>query len=166
MDREIKKIRLLMSRTEALIQLAEEASELAIASLNVNRKVPFAEWMYDVIDDEFLEEIADVKLCIDIAGDFNAETFDIYIHELEIFEVLAKYCCELSKAAIKLRRTIQAEVNPTPVKYKDARADLVKKISNVKSCINCIGDYWDCDIVNNIYKTKALRCIDRYNQII
>ena len=108
MTEQIKTIRGLMSKDEALIQLAEEANELALESLKLNDKMRYIDYINKFITDDFLEEVADVKLCIDIVGDYadytNAKSF-------KLFKKLAKYCCKLSKAAIKLRRTI---VNISP----------------------------------------------------
>lgn len=156
MTEQIKKIREFMSKDEALIQLAEEANELAIESFKINNKAKYAEYIDRFITNDFLEEIADVKLCIDIVGDYNCTNTRNY----KLFKKLVKYCCELSKAAIKLRRTL-VNTSPTPVSKEEAEEKFIEAIINVKSCINAMGDYWDCKTVNDIYFEKANRCINR-----
>ena len=162
MIEQIKTIREL-SRTEQILQLAEEANELAIESIKLRRKM-----MFRVIypDAAFIEEIADVKICIDIIGDYadNIKPYQINHSRNQILELLEKYCCELSKAAIKYRRTLVANSSPTLISEIEAEEKLLLEITKVKSCIDALGDYWDSDEVNRIYVDKANRCIDRYNE--
>lgn len=159
MTEEIKTIRKISSRTENMLQLAEEANELAIASIrlcNSSNKNPEN-------DKNFIEEIADVRVCIDTIGDYtdNIKSFKLHQPLYELLQMLIKQCCELSKAAIKLRRTIEPNAMPTPISESEAEFILINEITNVKSLIDSIGDYWDCDAVRTIYKKKAIRSINR-----
>lgn len=165
MIEEVKVIRRMVSREEFIIQLAEEANELAIAALDLKKVSMFEGSIHKRFESSFIEEIADVKLCIDIIGDYlddiNANTIINFRLKDILLEELAQKCCELSKAAIKLRRTIVKNGSPTPVTEREAELKLIEEIINVKSHIDAIGNYWDSNEVNRIYKEKAVRCINR-----
>ena len=163
MIKEVTTIREIASRTEQMIQLAEEANELAIEALRLKKE---SKYSVQLLDADFIEEIADVKICIDIIGDYkDIITYDINLSRNEIFELLATHCCKLAKAVIKLRRTLVKEASPTPVTLEEAEATLIQSICDVKSCIDAIGEYWDSDEVNRIYKEKANRFLKRMNLI-
>lgn len=159
MIKEIETIRKMSSRTENMLQLAEEANELAVASIrlcNSSNKNPEN-------NANFIEEIADVRVCIDVIGDYanNIKSFKLDQPLYELLQMLIKHCCQLSKAAIKLRRTIEPNAMPTPISESEAEFILTSEITNVKSLIDSIGNYWDCDAVKTIYKEKAIRSINR-----
>lgn len=169
MIQEVYAIRNLTQRNEQLIQLAEEANELAIAAMKY-RKYMSSDMFDRKILDNYIEEIADVKICIDIVGDYlkYIEIVKQQKMELTIYDALgclAEWCCILSKAAIKLRRTIVKNGSPTPVDNKEAEKNLFKAICNVKLYIDHTGKYWDCPRVNIIYKAKADRCIKRFVEL-
>lgn len=165
MIKEVTTIREIASRTEQMIQLAEEANELAIEALKLKKETKYSTQINN--DADFIEEIADVKICIDIIGDYanNIVTYNINISRNELFELLATHCCKLAKAVIKLRRTLVKEASPTPVTLEEAEAALIQSICDIKSCIDAIGYYWDSDDVNRIYKEKANRFLKRMNLI-
>ena len=171
MIKEVKIIRGLTTKTEQLIQLAEEANELAIASLAMNEMYQLrsvCKSQYHELEIEFIEEIADVKITIDIIGDYIDIVDSIgklskhTIPKRLMFKKLAKSCCELSKSAIKYRRTLVPNASPTPITEDRAEVDFITKILTVKSYIDSIGNYWNCDDVKHIQKEKAIRCINRY----
>lgn len=163
MNEKVLIIRELSSRPEMLLQLAEEANELAIAAIELKKKMVFRNTDYGKYKDNFIEEIADVKLSIDIVGDYlnNIETIKLKGSKYEITERLAKYCCKLSKAVIKFRRATTVGASPTPVTKEEAEQKMIEAITAIKSCIDSVGNYWDSDEVNNIYEAKANRCIER-----
>lgn len=165
MIEEVKVIRHMVSREEFIIQLAEEASELAIAAIELKKVSIFEGSIHKRFESNFIEEIADVKLCIDIIGDYlnniNANTIINFRSKDILLEDLAQKCSELSKAAIKLRRTIVKTGSPTPVSKREAELKLIEEIINIKSYIDAIGNYWDSSEVERIYKEKAVRCINR-----
>jgi NTP pyrophosphatase (non-canonical NTP hydrolase) len=164
MNEKVLLIRELSSRPEMLLQLVEEANELAIAAIELKKKMVFRNSDYGKYKDNFIEEIADVKLSIDIVGDYlnNVKSTKLKGSKFEITERLSKYCCKLAKAVIKLRRATTKGASPTPITKEEAEENLIKCIAAIKSCIDSIGDYWDCDEVNTIYEEKADRCINRY----
>lgn len=70
-DCPIDAIREIMPLTEIMTQLAEEASELAQAALKYRRTLSNANptpVTRRQAEDQLLEEIADVKLCLHVAG--------------------------------------------------------------------------------------------------
>ena len=163
---EVKTLQQMVSMNEFIIQLAEEANELAMVAIDLKNtfKVPDSNY-YNILEDDLIEEIADVKLCIDIIG-YNdidkSERFDLpnYLR-YELLDLLAYHCCGLSKTAIKLRRTLIGKANPTPVSKEEAERKLIDAIYVVKLCVDALGSYWDSDEVSRIYKEKAIRCINR-----
>lgn len=163
MNEKIATIRELSSRPEMILQLAEEANELCMAALELKKVMVFRDSGSNILKENFIEEIADVKLSIDIIGNYldNIEAFEMRGSKYELLENLSKYCCELSKTAIKLRRIIVPTASPTPVTENEAEQKMIKLITRIKSCINSVGNYWDSDEVNNIYEAKANRCIER-----
>ena len=115
----------------------------------------------------FNEEIADVKLCIDTIGDYIERiryTEPIDCNGYGLTDTLVRNCNELSKAAIKLRRTMIPNVNPTPVSKNEAETNLMNAITNIKLCIDAIGKFWDNNITQRIYNEKATRWINRINK--
>ena len=166
MIKEIETIREISSRNEHIIQLAEEANELAIAAFEFSNSCKFDDGSYDEAEANLIEEIADVKLCIDIIGDYNNNiiAYESSIPTEQLLEILMVSCCMLSKSAIKYRRTLVKDTNPTPVTEEEAESKLIEMITNIKSCINSIGNYWDSEVVNDIYKEKAIRCINRFSK--
>ena len=161
MIEQVKTIRELMSRTELILQLAEEANELAMAAYK--QKEP--KLLQFHTNENFYEEIADVKLCIDCIGDYmNTIKPSIIKWPVcdELYDILIMNCCELSKACIKYRRTLIPGANPTPVTEDEAELKLIDTITNVKSCIDSIDYYlWNSEIVNRKYVFKANRTINR-----
>lgn len=68
-----KEIRSRLSRTEILAQLAEECSELAQAALKLRRAIRGDNPTPITVDEaeaKVTEEVADVLLCIMVAGDY------------------------------------------------------------------------------------------------
>lgn len=165
MIEEIKIIRELLPKDEILLQLAEEANELAEAAFERKRKMKFSS-TYDNRNLNFIEEIADVKLCIDVfSDDFEyIKSIEVSYTGFELSDVLILHCNRLAKAAIKLRRVLRPDINPTPVKQEEAEKNLAEAIINVKSCLDTMGNYWDKNIVMGIYKEKANRWITRMNE--
>ena len=163
MNEKVLLIRELSSRPEMLLQLVEEANELAVAAIELKKKMVFRNTDYGKYKDNFIEEIADVKLSVDIVGDYlnNIKTIKFKGSKYEVTERLAKYCCKLAKAVIKLRRATTEGASPTPVTKEEAEEKIIEALTIIKSCIDHVGDYWDCDKVNNIYEEKADRCIER-----
>lgn len=77
----IDMIREMMPLEEVMTQLAEEASELAQAALKFRRTLsnsnPTPVTRYEA-EKNLLEEIADVKLCLHVAG------FEVVRHKIEV----------------------------------------------------------------------------------
>ena len=163
MINEVDILRKITTRSENLIQLAEEAGELSEEALKLITK-SMNKNVKSVIGIDFIEEIADVKLCIDLVGDykFTSSTKPVKVEPGHtIMEGLIERCLKLSKASLKFRRATDSSSSPTPISAEDAEAAFVKAINNIKSYIDFIGDYWDNDIVNHIYKEKATRYLGR-----
>lgn len=161
--KEIEVIRKMVPTEEILLQLAEEANELAVAMINRKNRLLH---IYHK-DSNFIEEIANVRLCIDVLGDKFLpipKTNAVY-NKAEINDILIKNCNKISKYAIKLRRCIRSDVNPTPETFDNIKSKLINAISKVETCINNIGDYWNCDKAFKIYKEKANRWIVRLIKI-
>ncbi len=160
-------IRELSVRTEMIAQLAEEANELAIATMEIKDNI-----IYKNNDEfiekrnNFLEEVADVKVTIDIIGDYNEKINPSFVElrHKDACDMLAKSCCELAKACIKYRRTLVPNASPTPVTETEAEYRLIEAITKVRLYINSLGNYWDYEKVNKIYKEKVDRCIDRMSK--
>ena len=80
----------------------------------------------------------------------------------ELLCQLAEECSELAKAALKLRRTY-SNVNPTPVKRREAMDSLVEEIADVKLCLLVAGfeDVRTLISTNRIMSAKAERWAKR-----
>lgn len=80
----------------------------------------------------------------------------------ELLCQLAEECNELGKAALKLRRTY-SDVNPTPVKRREALNALIEEIADVNLCLHVCGfeDVMDKIRVNRIITEKAKRWVTR-----
>lgn len=157
MYKEIEIIRQTLPKSELLLQLAEEANELAIATMRLQNT-----FMINSHED-FIEEIADVKLCINVLGDYidkekiDSLEFDSYNN---IYKSIIMESCQLSKAAIKLRRTIEPKASPTPVTKEDAEKILIYHINKLVAYLDIAG-YWDLGRVMKVYKQKMIRWVDR-----
>jgi len=92
---DINYVRQHLRNTDILYQLAEEASELSQAALKLARKIEARNptpKSYDNCVDNLREEIADVKLCIDILGLPDSE------HSIQAYKEskLNRWCNRLS----------------------------------------------------------------------
>ena len=166
MTEEIKTIRELLPKDEVLLQLAEEANELAEAAFERKKRMKLSV-TYDNRNLNFIEEIADVKLCAEVfSDDFKSIKFttEVSYSGFELTDILILNCNRLAKAAIKLRRVLNPNASPTPVTQEEAERNLAEAIVNVKSCIDAIGNYWDKNIVKGICKDKANRWIKRMSK--
>lgn len=155
MIKEINIIRKMCQESELLAQLAEEASELAIATIDYSKS-------YNI--DNFIEEIADVKLCIDVLGDYLDDeiNYNTYGRANSHSDIIIS-ACELSKAALKLRRAI-LQINPTPISEPEARERFIETINILTHHIYSTGlIYIAKNKINTIYEEKAIRWVNRLN---
>lgn len=85
-----------------------------------------------------------------------------YVPKEELLAQLAEEAAELSQAALKLRRTFD-NVNPTPVKRREAEKKLLEEIADVKLCLHVCGlEGVNQKIeVNRIISEKAERWLQR-----
>jgi hypothetical protein len=160
---EVDVLRKITSRSENLIQLAEEATELAEEALKLITELMNKD-TDNIVGIDFMEEVADVKLCIDIIGDYKIVSSNKRIEILAnhtIIEGLINQCLKLTKASLKFRRATDSSASPTPVSAEDAETAFIEAVNNVKTYVDAMGDYWDNDIVNHIYNEKAVRYINR-----
>lgn len=137
-------VRCKLDDEELLCQLAEEAVELAMASLDcldhwgIMHRQP-EKW--DKLIDAVVEELADVELVFYILG--TAEESELlsssfkkrWTHQyfkrwrLAVWQILWS-CLKLAKAAMKLRRAMNKK-NPTPISVDSAREALMREICAV-----------------------------------
>jgi NTP pyrophosphatase (non-canonical NTP hydrolase) len=99
-DCPIDQIRQIMPLAEIMTQLAEEASELAQAALKYRRTLSNANptpVTRREAEDKLLEEIADVKLCLHVAG------FEAVRHKIEVNRTIS------AKAERWLKRLLERE---------------------------------------------------------
>lgn len=159
MIEEITLIRKLTKRGENLIQLAEEATELGEVCLKI---IDSNVDTFNITNADFYEELADVRLCIDLIDDYVIDTFEVHAPNKDILKHIVKLCFRLSKAAIKCRRATTEGASPTPVTAEEAEQNLFKAIVSLKSFIDVLGyDYWNSATVDHIYKEKAVRYLGR-----
>ena len=172
MDENVALIRQMVPRSELLTQLAEEANELAIAALKLNEIYSITNILgvgkplnKDKLISDFTEEIADVMLCIDTTGDYNGGTTISMptFPKDTIIQSLVETSCLLSKGALKLRRAITPEVNPTPISVEEAEDNFIGLVEDLQTYLYSITEFWDGDKVIQIYQSKAKRWIERLN---
>lgn len=84
----------------------------------------------------------------------------------ELLCQLAEEAAELSQAALKMRRTL-TNMNPTPVKRKDAEEAILEEIADVKLCLHVCGfeKVRDKIHVNRIISAKAERWLQRLKAV-
>ena len=77
-----------------------------------------------------------------------------YLGEAEMLAQLAEECCELGKAALKLRRVLDGK-NPTPKTEEEARRDLVEEAADVHNVLEFLlnGE----DYISAYYTTQKKR---------
>lgn len=83
----------------------------------------------------------------------------------ELLCQLAEECNELAKAALKLRRTY-SNLNPTPIKRREALNNLLEEVADVKLCLMVAG-YEDVTTLirtNRIMSEKAQRWAGRIQE--
>lgn len=156
MNKKIELIRQTLSQAELLLQLAEEANELAIATMNI--KNSFSTDNHN----NFIEEIADVKLCMDAVGDYlDGSTVSLqFDSKNKLYKSIIMESCNVSKAAIKFRRTIEPKASPTPVLKREAESIFSRRINDLVAYLYIAG-YWTSDEVMKIYKEKLDRWVNR-----
>lgn len=84
----------------------------------------------------------------------------------ELLCQLAEECNELAKSALKLRRTF-SDLNPTPMKRREAMNNLIEEIADVKLCLMVAG-YEDVNTLirtNRIMGEKAQRWASRLQDV-
>lgn len=79
----------------------------------------------------------------------------------ELLAQLAEECNELAKAALKLRRTY-SNVNPTPVKRREAYNSLLEEIADVKLCLLVAG-FEDVNVLIKCNRTMSEKA-ERWQQ--
>jgi len=82
--------------------------------------------------------------------------------ETELLAQLAEECAELSKAALKLRRSLDG-TNPTPMSREEAKKNLIEEIADVFICIDTVAIAEEIDIksVFEISEVKMARWMER-----
>lgn len=82
--------------------------------------------------------------------------------ETELLAQLAEECAELSKAALKLRRSIDG-TNPTPIDKTKAKQKLMEEIADVFVCIDAVAVAEKIDVksVFGISEVKMARWMER-----
>ncbi len=79
----------------------------------------------------------------------------------ELLCQLAEECSELSKAALKLRRTIYPNDNPTPVTYDEALNNFKEEIADIKLVLLVLNVKLDDSDIDDICRRKTQRWINR-----
>lgn len=137
-------VRYRLDDSELLCQLAEESVELAAAAekfVNDGHYMHGEHITIDVFMENMVEEMADVKLVAfvmldekDMAAAAKHGEMD-YLAEIAVdakpyAEMLWKQCMALSKAALKMRRTLDQK-NPTPTTPEAAKYNLLMNLGLV-----------------------------------
>ena len=144
---DINTVKCLLDEEELLLQLAEEAGELADAVIDYgHNRGSVADQMdvYDTYSEKVLEEMADIELVAttllsqeeirDIVVTINRpENNDPivkqYITDLFIYK-FSRICLDVVKNSMKLRRAKNGK-NPTPISAEEARTNLYRSIKAV-----------------------------------
>ena len=86
-----------------------------------------------------------------------------YLGEPEMLSQLAEECCELGKAALKLRRVLDGR-NPTPKTEEEARADLIEEVADVYNVVGFLLQAEEMLEVYNIIQRKKDRWLGRLEE--
>ncbi len=141
---DINTVKCLLDEEELLLQLAEEAGELADAVIDYGHNRGSVADQMDVdntYSDKVLEEIADMELVVatllppeEIEEIFsimnrqenNDPVIKLYIKQLFMVS-FSRACLRVAKHSMKLRRAKNGK-NPTPIPAEKARTDLFESI--------------------------------------
>lgn len=146
-------VRCRLDDSELLCQLAEESAELAAAAekfVNDGHYMHGEHITIDVFMENMVEEMADVKLVAfimmdekDMAAATKHGEMD-YLAEVTVdakpyAEMLWKQCMALTKAALKMRRTLDQK-NPTPTTPEAAKCNLLMNLGLVLKKIERLAE--------------------------
>lgn len=79
----------------------------------------------------------------------------------ELLCQLAEECSELSKAALKLRRTLSPCNNPTPVTYEEAISNFKEEVADIKLVLLVLDVKFDDSDIESICRRKTQRWANR-----
>lgn len=79
----------------------------------------------------------------------------------ELLCQLAEECSELAKAALKLRRTISPNDNPTPITHDQALSNFKEEVADIKLVLLVLNVKFDDPDIEDICKRKTQRWINR-----
>ena len=146
-------VRCLLDDDELLNQLAEELIELSLAAGEISspafkemRKTNLQTGESVSLVDEFMEEVADVELVMEILLDDDdrkilhskMKCMDDSIDAANWFYFvngICWRCMRTAKAALKMRRVI-TQINPTPTTWPKAHDDLMSGLADLLHRIN------------------------------